>query len=317
MVAYRTLLVLAALVACLAGAAAAPVLGKRIVNGFLTPNSMAPYVVFVTRGMGGGMVYLCGGSIISPNHIVTAAHCVYDDNTKAAAVPANMTIGYGSMNKSQQKKTVATAVYMHPKSYVGGKFNGTYDIAVIKVPTLAFDSSTAKIGIYTGAIQPGQNLLAMGWGQTEPNALMLSSLRGVIRQAGNAAQCKTKGTDYSVNNGPTICSPGLLTPEQSTCSGDSGTAIAINSNGTMLLAGLNSVAVTAGGGNCSSPTTTHFYTRVGYHIDFVTNVTGLPQSFFGPVSGKSVGLGPVAAPVTVTQVVLVTPTNMPKWLANY
>ncbi|KAJ2784031.1 hypothetical protein H4R18_001344 [Coemansia javaensis] len=315
MAAYRTLLVLAALVACLTDAVVVPALGKRIVNGFLTPNNMAPYVVSVMRSMGGGMVYLCGGSIISPNHILTAAHCVYDDSAKGAATAVNMTIGYGSMNKSQQKKTVATAVYMHPKSYVGGKFNGTYDIAVIKVPTLAFDSSTAKIGIYTGAIQPGQNLLAMGWGQTEPNALMLSSLRGVIRQAGNAAQCKTKGTDYSVNNGPTICSPGLLTPEQSTCSGDSGTAIAINSNGTMLLAGLNSVAVTAGGGNCSSPTSTHFYIRAAHYVGFISESTGLPQSYFGATGGKDAGLAP--ANTTVTQTVVVMPTNMPGWLANY
>ncbi|KAJ2726484.1 hypothetical protein H4R23_004038, partial [Coemansia sp. Cherry 401B] len=70
---------------------AVPIMSKRIINGFLMPDVMAPYVVSLNKRQG-GMLYVCGGSIISPNHILTAGHCVVD-TTNTPVPPANITIG--------------------------------------------------------------------------------------------------------------------------------------------------------------------------------------------------------------------------------
>ncbi|KAJ2850915.1 hypothetical protein IWW36_001541 [Coemansia brasiliensis] len=291
---------------------AVPNLSKRIINGFLMPETLAPYVVRMVK-QAGSQLYICGGSIISPNHIITAAHCVVNGEN-AVLPPANLTVGYGSDDINNQKFVTGASVYVHPE-YIQNKVRQSRnDIAIIKIPTIQLDANTTKVPIYTGPVAPNQKLMAMGWGLTNPGATMLSMLRGVLRITGNITDCLQFNQQYTTYDGPQICSLGKLTPGESTCSGDSGSSVVINSGGTIELAGINSVAVYKSSGSCGSSDSAHFYVRPAYHMSFITNSTGLSISYLtdgkGIVDSTATNANGKAGHVaTVTETVIVTPTQ--------
>ncbi|KAJ2836446.1 hypothetical protein J3B01_002840 [Coemansia erecta] len=284
---------------------AIPTLSKRIVNGFLMPDVMAPYVVSLTKKVGSAF-YICGGSLISPNHVLTAGHCVIDPSNNV--VPgSNMTIGYGSKDKTQQKFVTGAEIFLHPNYINGNIRESMYDIAIIKIPTIQFDNATSKISIYDGPLGPNQNLMAMGWGGTEPNAIMLSMLRGVLVITGNTTSCLRYNAVYDTYDGPQICTLGELTPDHNTCGGDSGNSVVINSDNTVVLAGLNSVAVYASASACGSTNSAHFYVRPAYHMSFLTQSTGLTESYLTGNSTSSIS-GKANHIATVTKTIVVSPT---------
>nr|AEI58579.1 serine protease [Eupolyphaga sinensis] len=72
----RVLALLTLLVACVAGVPAPlsnePQLDGRIVGGSTTTIQNYPYQVSLQYGGS----HICGGSIISANYVLTAAHCI-------------------------------------------------------------------------------------------------------------------------------------------------------------------------------------------------------------------------------------------------
>ncbi|KAJ2830177.1 Transmembrane protease serine 5 [Coemansia sp. 'formosensis'] len=259
----------------LAATLAIPSLEKRIIGGFLMPDTMAPYSVSMLK-TDGLQQFTCGGTIISPNFIVTAAHCVVSQaNLQLPA--ANVTIGYGSMNKDKQKTIQAKGVYIHPQYLNGANRDVRYDIALVKVKTLKFNNFTSSIPIYNGAIGADQKLMAMGWGAAEVNAPNLNMLRGTIVTSGDPTTCQMYYPDFTDNNGPQICTLGNLNPGSSTCSGDSGSGVVASNNGIVMLGGFDSIGVFTVGSKCGDPNTAHFYIHVAYHLDFITKTTNITK----------------------------------------
>lgn len=83
----QPLLVAALLVALLSSAAAARQLAQkvapRIVGGTQTSAARYPYVVSLRDASGN---HFCGGSLVAPRIVLTAAHCVYDAGLRTPTV---------------------------------------------------------------------------------------------------------------------------------------------------------------------------------------------------------------------------------------
>ncbi len=85
------LLCTALLVALLSGPAAARQLAQavttRIVGGTQTSASRYPFIVSLRDGSGN---HYCGGSLIAPRVVLTAAHCIYDAGLRTPTVSGSL-----------------------------------------------------------------------------------------------------------------------------------------------------------------------------------------------------------------------------------
>src|SRR5687768_15601026 len=101
--------------------------GTQIVGGQLASPGEYPYFVSLQR-IGGG--HVCGGSLVRPNLVLTAAHCVTDANG-VVDLPANqmrLVIGRTRLSDSTQGEARnATQLYVH--SSWNGEFTRGYDLA--------------------------------------------------------------------------------------------------------------------------------------------------------------------------------------------
>ncbi|KAI9500066.1 trypsin-like cysteine/serine peptidase domain-containing protein [Coemansia spiralis] len=294
---------------------------KRIVNGFTVPTPFAPYAVFVEIDLGNNVAGLCGGSIISPNHILTAAHCV---TTNGKAIPAaNLTIGYGSETKEKQKNVVATAVAVLPGFLDKGSTNLLFDLAVLTIPTLTFTENVQRIPVYPQKIGPGQGLMATGWGLTADDHLS-DTLLGAVLVTGDLAYCKSITSSFVDSNGPRVCILTKLTPGVSTCEGDSGTSVVISSGNVPMLAGVVSLAVYMGKATCVDSNSARFFMHPYYYIDFIAQATGMSKSYLTTTDSTynkweaelSLGLpnefeDSSSGNVVVTETVIITPSGVP------
>ncbi|KAJ2552277.1 hypothetical protein EV175_003380 [Coemansia sp. RSA 1933] len=282
-------------------------IAKRIVNGFYMPNAFAPYAVYLKARFGASGLAFCGGTLISPNYVLTAGHCVVSGGVILPA--ANITIGYGNMDATKQTAATTVSVTPHPKFLTNGNMDLAYDIAIIKIDTIDFNTNTERLAIYPGVIDVGQNLMAMGWGITDADALS-EDLQGVIVTTGDVATCKASNSEFQSQNGPQICTLTSLTPGESTCEGDSGTSVVISQGDTQYLAGSVSFSVIPNGGSCSSNDGVRYFVHSHYYIEFIAATTGLTQDYLtNTTSSNAKELdGALNNADVVTETVYVTPS---------
>jgi len=168
----------AALVTCLAVVAAAGLipaslahaaaLQPRVINGTPSDGS-ASYVVAlldaaVYRTDGGFQAQFCGGTLTTPTTVVTAAHCVREDNGTVSAPQSIVVAVGGNLNSASLKVYPVVSVTVHPG------YNPDSDVNDVAVITLAAPVTGA---ITLAPLQPseagaimvaGTPLRVLGWG---------------------------------------------------------------------------------------------------------------------------------------------------------
>ncbi|OMH82906.1 Plasma kallikrein [Zancudomyces culisetae] len=296
---------------------------SRIVGGVTIQDNNYPFSVLIKLKYNKKNVAMCGGSIISKDWILTAAHClvIVDGDRKGelnrtdflvnglmpnnkrmlykrpmlkneinyvVADPSMITIGYGSPSKASMSIASASAVVVHPELNL---FDYENDIALIKLANPVEFSSTVKpIKIASAEISNNLNLLAVGWGVTANNSLVIpNTMRGVVLKTGDSSQCKLPWNNFTDNNSGQICCPTYKGKD--TCFGDSGGPLLateddpLNSNkqnnyDNLRLVGVTSFGDTVDGETyqCADPNGVGYYTRAGYYLDFISKNTDLPAS---------------------------------------
>jgi secreted trypsin-like serine protease len=183
---------------------------NRIVYGKPVAQGEAPYQIGLIRSGS----FICGGSIINQNTILTAAHCVYNYESR----PDMFKIRYGTLDRTDSSKDAAVRSIVRHERYSSSKID--YDVAVIILQNPITPSDNAQpVTMDTTDPTTTDNLLLTGWGRNENSALP-----GMLQKA-DSLKFITQATCQSKWGSVNAITPRMLCVEstsQSACNGDSG-----------------------------------------------------------------------------------------------
>ncbi len=153
----------------LQGVALAETDTEMIVNGVPVPEGKYPWQVRLYSSMEDERGF-CGGSIIAPQWVLTASHCLAKGEThggpNTAVDPADVVVGYGSIDRTKTTKIPAEMIFVH-QGYLDGGLDGKADVALIKLErpienpitiTLADPETDGRF------LTPDAKVTVSGWG---------------------------------------------------------------------------------------------------------------------------------------------------------
>lgn len=191
-----------------------------IVGGQEVPVEQAPWQAAVRNGNASQ----CGGVIVDASRVLTAGHCVTDEDTGAIAPPGNVQVTAGTSSVTTPSATAQTVpvanVRVHPY-YKRDPLDD--DIAVLELARpLTLGTPTAQAIALTQPgpkLGPSTSLTISGYGLTQSFPPAGSGpLRIGATVASGAEQCDVGSQDASA---VWLCMPSIQPPAH-TCEGDSG-----------------------------------------------------------------------------------------------
>jgi hypothetical protein len=251
----------------------------KITGGTTASISDFPWQVYFRTGD-----YRCGGSLISENWVITAAHCTEDES--GIRIPASrMSVKVGANNPTS---TSEGEVYTISEVVVNENYNNETlenDIALVKLSRPLSNAIAKPIRLVTsvdvsyGATDPGVMSWVTGWGLTQvspnvfPTSLQKVQLPIISNSQASTVWRSIPSTDLMA---------GYFNGNKDACSGDSGGPLVVPVLGEYKLAGI----VSWGSSECD---TYGAYTRVSMFVDWIRSKTGIQQLFMPPApSGDTI-----------------------------
>ncbi|KAJ1929205.1 hypothetical protein IWQ60_001374 [Tieghemiomyces parasiticus] len=250
---------------------------ERIIGGTAVDGRPFPFAALLNVVMSSGTA-LCGGSLISNQYVLTAAHCVTDETNGRPVAARAVTSGLGSNDLDQITPYASSQIYVHPDYDYQNVVN---DIAIIKLKTTVefIEGNLEPVQIADNRLRDGQVLQAIGWGKTSNDGYVSDNLRQVDLTVGPTSVCRKANPDFKSQNGPQLCT--ARNENHDTCQGDSGGPVLFKeSDGKYKLAGITSYGFTPGStsADCGTDSVVAFYTRPDYYIDWISETTGVSKS---------------------------------------
>jgi hypothetical protein len=245
-----------------------------IVNGTVAMAGSWPWMVSLHTNSG---FQFCGGSLIAPHWVVTAAHCV-----KNHLDPAYYTVHVGSFHVASydapyETDVGVTAVRMHP-DYNGN--TNSFDIALLRLAKdvpFPFNSHVNAVCLpnqYGYVVPSGTLCVTTGWGVTHGTGSD-AILRQVVLPVVSNSVCNA---DYNGQVDNTMICAGYPLGGKDSCQGDSGGPFVCQdpSSKRWIMQG-----VVSWGRGCGEPGYPGVYSRTSVLTDFVYQTTAYYDGNYG------------------------------------
>ena len=265
----------------------------RIVGGAeVDPALKYPFMAaLVTRSNPNAFAgQLCGGAVISPYWVLTAAHCVSVDQ---GADEIDVVVGRHDLTANDGERIAVARVLRHPAFDVGAAFL-EFDVALLRLsaPTsfspirLASPTNAADYG-------PGTTATTMGWGSTESSPLFPGVLHEVDLPVISDVDCEAAGapgSPYAPDfDGTSMLCAGYPSGGHDTCQGDSGGPLVVPDN----VGGWLHIGIVSWGTGCAIAGAPSVYAETAASAAWVDSVLA------GPLAADDVANATAGVPIAI------------------
>ncbi|MER6345838.1 S1 family peptidase [Streptomyces sp. NPDC001595] len=240
----------AAAATALIGAPSAVAAPQPIVGGTTTTTSAYPFMMQITDA---SQNQFCGGTLVSPTKVVTAAHCMVGETTSGVRVVGGRTY----LNGTNGTVARVSKIWIHPNYTTATRGE---DVAVLTLST-SMPYATAKYvaSTDTSVYTAGTTARVLGWGTTSQSGSSSNQLRTATVPIVSDTSCRgSYGSDYVAAE--MVCA-GYSSGGVDTCQGDSG--------GPLLVGGVLA-GITSWGEGCAQAGYPGVYTRLTAFSSLVT-----------------------------------------------
>jgi len=238
----------------------------RVIAGTTAVKGSWPWQIVIKKS---GKKH-CGGSLISPTWVLTAAHCInkvyYPTLSIVAGDQDTINLNEGTEQEVQIKRTIIHEGWNRAKL--------THDIALMELKTpVQFNNYVQPVCLPNQSAIVGKECYITGWGKTShpgksTNILQQGRLKIVSKDTCsklNPLMLKVPVTDAM------LCAGSGGSSRTSGCHGDSGGPFVCNSNGRWTLHG----AVSHGPNDCQSRRAYSVFARVHFFRDWIKKHSNL------------------------------------------
>lgn len=217
----------------------------RIIGGGPASEGEYPFMVgLFSAGYEGPEGLFCGGTLIDPQYVVTAAHCVSDIDYDPSSV--EVVIGRTKLTSTQGVRVKLAGIIVHPLYDSSKSLN---DVALLKLENPVPGVPLQVIGANESSLwAPGIQAKIIGWGLTDPEVIY-PAFPDVLQEADvpihSDSDCEN-AYGYAYTPASHVCAGKLASGPNTfdgvdTCYGDSGGPLFVSDqNGSFRLVGITS-----------------------------------------------------------------------------